>query len=201
MVKRKTVSRLTKQPYWHSFAEAMLAGHNQADALRLARPQLSATWDRASIVAEASRLADDPRVIAHIEAEQAKRTQARRKREAALMDTLEHREICAKVARNDENNGLTVLAAVKTDAQLAGTWLERQEVSSTVSLSALLAQLPSNALPIARSVEHALPATDTAQLCQAQSANPTLPANESNALPCTWELIEESDPPQQANSA
>ena len=136
MVKKQTVSRLTKAPYWHTFAEYLLAGHNQADAYRLARPHLK--WERATLVAEASKLASDPRVEDYIASEQAKRANARRKREAKLMDNLERREICREVATAEESNGLTKLAAVKTDAKLAGEWLERQEVSSTVNLQALV---------------------------------------------------------------
>jgi hypothetical protein len=186
MLKKQTVSRLTKQPYWHAFAEAMLNGSNQADALRLARPQLVATWDRASIVAEASRMADDPRVVAHIEKEQAKRTEARRKREAKLMDNLERREICRDVATAEESNGLTKLAAVKTDAQLAGEWLERQEVSQTVNLQALLAELPQSGLPVAHEVAPALPPSAPATP-QDHNAVQSLP----NSSACDWELLDE----------
>ena len=186
MLKKQTVSRLTKQPYWHAFAEAMLNGSNQADALRLARPQLVASWDRASIVAEASRLADDPRVIAHIEKEQAKRTEARRRREAKLMDNLERREICREVATAEESNGLTKLAAVKTDAQLAGEWLERQEVSQTVNLQALLAELPQSGLPVAREVSPALPTAQPTTLPEPNAVQ-SLPC----APACDWELIDE----------
>ena len=184
MVKKQTVSRLTKQPYWHAFAEAMLNGSNQADALRIARPQLAATWDRASIVAEASRLADDPRVIAHIEREQARRTEARRKREAKLMTMLDRREICRDVATAEDSNGLTKLAAVKTDAQLAGEWLERQEVSSTINLQALLAELPQSGLPVAHEVAPALPSSQPATL---PTATPDLPSPQ----PSDWELLDE----------
>ena len=186
MVKKQTVSRLTKQPYWHAFAEAMLNGSNQADALRLARPQLVATWDRASIVAEASRMADDPRVIAHIEKEQAKRTEARRKREAKLWTMLDRREKCKQVGEAEESNGLTILAAVKMDAQLAGEWLERQEVSQTVNLQALLAELPQSGLPIAQHVAPALPVAKPDALPE-PNAGQSLP----NSLACDWELIEE----------
>ena len=186
MLKKQTVSKLTKQPYWHAFAEAMLNGSNQADALRIARPQLVATWDRASIVAEASRLADDPRVIAHIEKEQAKRTEARRKREARLWTNLDRREKCRQVGEAEESNGLTVLAAVKMDAQLAGEWLERQEVSQTVNLQALLAELPQSGLPVAREVAPAL--------TSAKPATPPEP-NAGQSLPSSpaqdWELLDE----------
>ena len=186
MVKKQTVSRLTKQPYWHAFAEAMLNGANQADALRLARPQLAATWDRASIVAEASRMADDPRVIAHIEKEQAKRTEARRKREAKLWTMLDRREKCKQVGEAEESNGLTILAAVKMDAQLAGEWLERQEVSQTVNLQALLAELPQSGLPVAHEVAPALPASQPAALPE-PNAGPSLPSSHA----CDWELLDE----------
>ena len=183
MVKAKTVSKLTKQPYWHAFAEAMLNGSNQADALRIARPQLVASWDRASIVAEASRLADDPRVIAHIEREQARRTEARRKREAKLWSNLDRREKCKEVGEAEESNGLTVLAAVKMDAQLAGEWLERQEVSSTINLQALLAELPQSGLPVAHEVAPALPPS----VPESGTATPALPSPQ----PCEWELLDE----------
>ena len=184
MVKKQTVSRLTKSPYWHTFAEYLLAGHNQADAYRLARPHLN--WERATIVAEASKLASDPRVEDYIVNEQAKRANARRKREAKLMDSLERREICRDVATAEESNGLTKLAAVKTDAQLAGEWLERQEVSQTVNLQALLAELPQSGLPVAHEVAPALPVArpDTLPEPNAVQSLPNSPA-------CDWELIDE----------
>lgn len=188
MVKSKTVSKLTKAPYWHTFAEYLLAGHNQADAYRLARPHLN--WERATLVAEASKLASDPRVEAYIANEQAKRANARRKREAKLMDNLERREICRDVATAKESNGITKLAAVKTDAQLAGEWLERQEVSSTVNLQALLAELPQSGLPLAQHVAPALPPSAP------ESSTATLPEpNAGQSLPnspaCDWELLDE----------
>ncbi len=186
MLKKQTVSRLTKQPYWHSFAEAMLNGSNQADALRIARPQLAASWDRASLVAEASRLADDPRVVAHIEKEQARRTEARRKREAKLWTNLDRREKCKQVGEAENSNGLTVLAAVKMDAQLAGEWLERQEVTQTVNLQALLAELPQSGLPVAHEVAPALPSDQPATLPE-PNAGQSLPSPSA----CDWELLDE----------
>ena len=186
MLKKQTVSKLTKQPYWHSFAEAMLNGSNQADALRIARPQLAATWDRASLVAEASRMADDPRVVAHIEKEQARRTEARRKREAKLWTNLDRREKCKQVGEDENSNGLTVLAAVKMDAQLAGEWLERQEVSSTVSLQALLAELPQSGLPVAHEVAPALPIAQPDALPEPNSGQ-SLPSSQASG----WELLDE----------
>ena len=185
MVKAKTVSKLTKAPYWHTFAEYLLAGHNQADAYRLARPHLN--WERATLVAEASKLASDPRVEEYIAAEQAKRANARRKREAKLMTMLDRREICREVATAEESNGLTKLAAVKTDAQLAGEWLERQEVSSTVNLQALLAELPQSGLPVAREVAPELPASQPATLPDSGIATPALPSTSAQ----DWELLDE----------
>lgn len=182
MLKKQTVSRLTKAPYWHTFAEYLLAGHNQADAYRLARPHLH--WERATLVAEASKLASDHRVEEYIAAEQAKRANARRKREAKLMDNLERREICREVATAEDSNGLTKLAAVKTDAQLAGEWLERQEVSQTVNLQALLAELPQSGLPVAREVAPALPSDQPDTL---PTATPALPS----PVPSDWELLDE----------
>ena len=184
MLKKQTVSRLTKSPYWHTFAEFLLAGHNQADAYRLARPHLN--WERATLVAEASKLASDPRVEDYIANEQAKRANARRKREAKLWTNLDRREKCKQVGEDKNSNGLTVLAAVKMDAQLAGEWLERQEVSSTVNLQALLAELPQSGLPIAQPVAPALPVAKPDALPD-PNAGQSLP----NSLACDWELIEE----------
>ena len=181
MVKKQTVSRLTKQPYWHTFAEFLLSGHNQADAYRLARPHLH--WERATLVAEASKLAKDHRVEDYIAAEQAKRANARRKREAKLMTMLDRREICRDVAIAEDSNGLTKLAAVKTDAQLAGEWLERQEVSQTVNLQALLAELPQSGLPVAHEVAPALPPSAP----ESSTATPALPSPSAQ----DWELLEE----------
>lgn len=184
MLKKQTVSRLTKAPYWHTFAEYLLTGHNQADAYRLARPHLK--WERATLVAEASKLAADPRVEDYIAGEQAKRAAARRKREAKLMDNLDRREICRDVATAEDSNGLTRLAAVKTDAQLAGEWLERQEVSQTINLQALLAELPQSGLPVAHEVAPALPSAYPATQPE-PNAGQGLPGSSA----CDWELLDE----------
>lgn len=182
MVKARKQNSQEKASYWKVFAEYVLQGHNFKDAYLLARPQC-AKWDPVAIRAQASQLAADPRVIAYQDAEVAKIAAKRKQREAKLMTMLDRREICRDVATAEESNGLTKLAAVKTDAQLAGEWLERQEVSQTVNLQALLAELPQSGLPIAHEVAQTLPpsAPDTG------TATPALPS----PSPQDWELIEE----------
>ena len=182
MVKSRKPAQRDKSPYWLQFAELLLQGHNQADAYQLARPHLK--WDRQAIVTEACKLSKDVRVVGHIEAEQRKLVQRRRAREAKLWNNLDRREKCKQVGEDENSNGLTVLAAVKMDAQLAGEWLERQEVSSTVNLQALLAELPQSGLPIAQHVAPALPASQPAAL---PTATPALPS----PVTCEWELLDE----------
>ena len=182
MVKARKQNSQGKASYWKVFAEYVLQGHNFKDAYLLARPQC-AKWDPVAIRAQASQLAADPRVIAYQDAEVAKIAAARRRREAKLMDNLDRREICREVATAEESNGLTKLAAVKTDAQLAGEWLERQEVSQTVNLQALLAELPQSGLPVAREVAPALPPS----VPESNASTPALPS----PVPCDWELLDE----------
>ena len=184
MVKARKHNSQEKASYWKVFAEYILQGHNFKDAYLLARPQC-AKWDPVAIRAQASRLAADPRVIAYQDAEVAKIAAARRKREAKLMTMLDRREICRAVATAEDSNGLTRLAAVKTDAQLAGEWLERQEVSSTVNLQALLAELPQSGLPVAKEVAPALP--PSAPATPEPNAVQSLP----NLSACDWELLDE----------
>ena len=99
------------------------------------------------------------------------------------MTMLDRREICRDVAWAEESNGLTKLAAVKTDAQLAGEWLERQEVSQTVNLQALLAELPQSGLPVAHEVAPELPPS----VPESGTATPDLPSPSAQ----DWELIDE----------
>ena len=115
--------------------------------------------------------------------EQAKRTEARRKREAKLWTNLDRREKCKQVGEAEESNGLTVLAAVKMDAQLAGEWLERQEVNQTVNLQALLAELPQSGLPVAHEVAPALPLS----VPESGTATPALPSPSAQ----DWALLDE----------
>ena len=180
MVKSRKPAQRDKSPYWLQFAELLLQGHNQADAYQLARPHLK--WDRQAIVTEACKLSKDARVLEHIEVEQRKLVQRRRAREAKLWTNLDRREKCKHVGEDENSNGLTVLAAVKMDAQLAGEWLEGQEVNSTVNLQALLAELPQSGLPVAQQVAPALP--PSAPEPNAGQSLPCAPA-------CDWELIEE----------
>ena len=184
MVKSRKPTQRDKSPYWLQFAELLLQGHNQADAYQLARPHLK--WDRQAIITEACKLSKDARVVEHIEAEQRKLVQRRRAREAKLMTMLDRREICREVATAEESNGLTKLAAVKTDAQLAGEWLERQEVSQTVNLQALLAELPQSGLPVAHEVAPALPPAQPTTLPE-PNAGQSLPSSSA----CDWELLDE----------
>ena len=185
MVKSRKPSQRDKSPYWLQFAELLLQGHNQADAYQLSRPHLK--WDRQAIVTEACKLSKDVRVVEHIEAEQRKLVQRRRARESKLWTMLDRREKVKAVGEDENSNGLTVLAAVKMDAQLAGEWLERQEVSSTVNLQALLAELPQSGLPVAREVAPALPAAQPAALPDTGIATPALPSPSAK----DWELIDE----------
>ena len=186
MVKARKQKSQEKASYWKVFAEYVLQGHNFKDAYLLARPQC-AKWDPVAIRAQASQLAADPRVIAYQDAEVAKIAAKRKQREARLMTMLERREICRDVATAEESNGLTKLAAVKTDAQLAGEWLERQEVSSTVNLQALLAELPQSGLPVAQQVAPALPSAQPATLPDTGTATPALPSSTAQ----DWSLIDE----------
>lgn len=184
MVKSRKPSQRDKSPYWLQFAELLLQGHNQADAYQLARPHLK--WDRQAIVSEACKLSKDVRVVEHIEAEQRKLVQRRRARESKLWTMLDRREKVKAVGEAEESNGLTVLAAVKMDAQLAGEWLERQEVNQTVNLQALLAELPQSGLPVAREVAPALP---PAQPATPQDTNAVQSLHCAPA--CDWELLDE----------
>ena len=185
MVKARKQNSQEKASYWKVFAEYVLQGHNFKDAYLLARPQC-AKWDPVAIRAQASQLAADPRVIAYQDAEVAKIAAKRKQREAKLMTMLDRREICRDVATAEESNGLTKLAAVKTDAQLAGEWLERQEVSSTVNLQALLAELPQSGLPVAREAAPALPSAQPATLPEPNAVQ-SLPSSSA----CDWELLDE----------
>ena len=103
------------------------------------------------------------------------------------MTMLDRREICRDVATAEDSNGLTKLAAVKTDAQLAGEWLERQEVSSTVNLQALLAELPQSGLPVAHELAPALQPATPATLPDTGIAKPALPSPHAQ----DWELLDE----------
>ena len=183
MVKSRKQNSQEKAGYWKVFAEYVLQGHNYKDAYLLARPQC-AKWDPVAIRAQASQLAADPRVRAYQDAEVVKIAAKRKQREAKLWTNLDRREKCKQVGEDENSNGLTVLAAVKMDAQLAGEWLERQEVSSTVNLQALLAELPQSGLPIAQHVAPALPASQPAAL---PTATPALPS----PVTCEWELLDE----------
>ena len=182
MVKARKQNSQEKASYWKVFAEYVLQGHNFKDAYLLARPQC-AKWEPVAIRAQASQLAADPRVIAYQDAEVAKIAAKRKQREAKLMTMLDRREICRDVATAEESNGLTKLAAVKTDAQLAGEWLERQEVTQTVSLQALLAELPQSGLPVAHEVAPALPPS----VPDSNIATPALPSPSAQ----DWELLDE----------
>ena len=119
----------------------------------------------------------------HIESEQRKLVQRRRAREAKLWTMLDRREKVKAVGEAENSNGLTVLAAVKMDAQLAGEWLERQEVSQTINLQALLAELPQSGLPVAHEVAPALPPSAP----ESSTATPALPSPSAQ----DWELIDE----------
>ena len=185
MAKSRKQNSQEKASYWKVFAEYVLQGHNFKDAYLLARPQC-AKWDPVAIRAQASQLAADPRVIAYQDAEVAKIAAKRKQREAKLWTNLDRREKCKQVGEAEESNGLTVLAAVKMDAQLAGEWLERQEVSQTVNLQALLAELPQSGLPVAREAAPALPASQPATLPE-PNAGQSLPSSPA----CDWELLDE----------
>ena len=186
MVKARKQKQSDQGGWWQIFAQHVLSGLNFTEAYQLARPQIVGRWDITTIRTKASQLGNSDRVQSYIAAETAKIAAARRKREAKLMTMLDRREICREVATAEESNGLTKLAAVKTDAQLAGEWLERQEVSQTVNLQALLAELPQSGLPVAREVAPALPV-----------ARPDAPPepNAVQSLPrssaCDWELLDE----------
>ena len=141
----------TKAGYWKAFAEHVLNGHNYKDAYLLARPQC-AKWSPEVIRAKASHLANDPKVIAYQEAEVRKLAERRRKREARLMTNLDRREVCLEVANDERSNGMTRLSAVKIDAQLAGEWMERVDVSGGLDIRALLAELPQEGLPVPQAI-------------------------------------------------
>ena len=141
----------TKAGYWKAFAEHVLNGHNYKDAYLLARPQCQ-SWSPEVIRAKASHLANDPKVIAYQEAEVRKLAERRRKREAKLMSNLDRREVCLEVANDEKSNGMTRLTAVKVDAQLAGEWMERVDVSGGLDIRALLAELPQDGLPVPQAI-------------------------------------------------
>ena len=184
MVKSRKQKQSDQGGWWQIFAQHVLSGLNFTEAYQLARPQIVGRWDITTIRTKASQLGNSDRVQGYIAAETAKIAAARRKREAKLMTMLDRREICREVATAEESNGLTKLAAVKTDAQLAGEWLERQEVSSTINLQALLAELPQSGLPIASEVATALPVAKPDAL---PTATPALPS----PVPCEWKILDE----------
>ena len=141
----------TKAGFWKVFAEHVLNGHNYTDAYLLARPQCQ-SWQRDVVRAKASDLAADPRVVAYQEQETRKLAERRRKRESKLMSNLDRREVCLEVANDEKSNGMTRLTAVKVDAQLAGEWMERVDVSGGLDIRALLAELPQDGLPVPQAI-------------------------------------------------
>lgn len=138
-VGRKARQKRALSPREVAFAENLLAGMNQTEALSKAAPELVKRWATRSLSQRASKMAADPRVRAYIKDELDRRAEMRRLREDQVLTRMEKRGLLAKCARANGVEWSQRLTAVKVDNEMSGDSMVR--VEGEVTLGVILAAI------------------------------------------------------------
>jgi hypothetical protein len=141
-------ARTTIHPWEVIFANAVLAGANSADALRLSRPDV-ATWKPASVVRVAARVRRGPWVSGYIQTELARVENERRERERVILSRMDKRAFLGRVVRAHDGEQLPKrylnhdpLIALKLDNEMTGDNAPVR-VEGEVTLGLIMAALAS----------------------------------------------------------
>ena len=138
-VGRKARQKRALSPREVAFAENLLAGMNQTEALSKAAPELVKRWATRSLSQRASKMAADPRIRAYIKAELDLRVATRRLREDQVLTRMEKRGLLARCARANNVEWSQRLTAVKVDNEMSGDAMVR--VEGEVTLGVILAAI------------------------------------------------------------
>jgi hypothetical protein len=130
----KLAKKIPLTPREFAFAEALLTGMNQSDALRHAYPELVKKWKVQSIHCEASRMAKNPKIVGYIQEQLANRQRRRIVKEEDLLSRIEKRATLADCVRSDRVEWGTRLQAIKVDNEMTGDSAIRVEQEVTLAV-------------------------------------------------------------------
>jgi hypothetical protein len=138
-VGRKPGQKRRLSPREIAFAENLLAGMNNTEALSKAAPELAKRWATRSITQRGSKMAADPRIREYIKTELDLRAATRRLREDQVLTRMEKRGLLARCARANNVEWSQRLTAVKVDNEMSGDAMVR--VEGEVTLAVILAAI------------------------------------------------------------
>jgi hypothetical protein len=136
---RKAGQKRALSPREIAFAENLLGGMNQTEALSKAAPELVKRWKTKSLTGRASSMSRDPRIREYIKKELDHRADMRRLREDQVLTRMEKRGLLAKCARSNGIEWAQRLTAVKVDNEMSGDSMVR--VEGEVTLGVILAAI------------------------------------------------------------
>jgi len=136
---RKPGQKRALSPREIAFAENLLGGMNQTEALSKAAPELVKRWKTKSLTGRASSMSRDPRIREYIKKELDHRADMRRLREDQVLTRMEKRGLLAKCARANSVDWSQRLTAVKVDNEMSGDAMVR--VEGEVTLGVILAAI------------------------------------------------------------
>lgn len=114
------------------FAENLLSGMNQTEALQAAAPDLAKRWKITSLHVKASIMSRDPRIQEYLKTELELRAQLRRTKDHDLLTRVEKRALFAKVARGNLIDWPIRLRAAQLDNAMTGDLVLRVEQELTL---------------------------------------------------------------------
>lgn len=131
---RKPGQKRALSPREIAFAENLLGGMNQTEALSKAAPELVKRWKTKSLTGRASAMSRDPRIREYIKKELDHRADMRRLREDQVLTRMEKRGLLAKCARGNGIDWSQRLTAVKVDNEMSGDAMVRLEGEVTLGV-------------------------------------------------------------------